>query len=364
MNRFRGPSRATPQTLCQKCLKKDDYECQAAAQQRPYVSRPSRTQQLANPTLRPKLNSDVPNDLLRRKGVADEQLEKIEHDRKRKPDIDDPIHGANKRSRSVSSHSSSSVLTISTNLSRSPSPSQAMSYNMSQAHDTFNVSGKYKMRRSRDSSMSYSSEASYKRHRKAGSNGRDRDFPKKLSSVGGLEGERNGKPGPGKPVASARKRRRSRSSSMSYTSNSSSNGRRRSKAVDDIRRTRPRRSTVSPDTRGRDRWSRAPRNSRRTPSRTNSMDRSQIARERRSMTPDSVSGEDRDKPAKAGSGKKAVMNRRLGRDNNRHGSSFRNQAYEDGRAERPRPAPPLRKERSLSPFSKRVALTQAMNMGR
>ncbi|KAL8720236.1 MAG: hypothetical protein Q9225_002868 [Loekoesia sp. 1 TL-2023] len=42
------------------------YECKATAQERPYASRPSRTQQLANPTLVPKLSSDVPNELLRK----------------------------------------------------------------------------------------------------------------------------------------------------------------------------------------------------------------------------------------------------------------------------------------------------------
>jgi hypothetical protein len=80
-----GPSKATASTLCQKCLKRDtytlpmymtsnanyslghySYECKAAAQERPYVSRPSRTQQLLNPKLAPKLMSDVPQDLLRK----------------------------------------------------------------------------------------------------------------------------------------------------------------------------------------------------------------------------------------------------------------------------------------------------------
>ena len=42
------------------------YECKSAAQERPYVSRPSRTQQLQNPKLMPKLTSDVPQDLLRK----------------------------------------------------------------------------------------------------------------------------------------------------------------------------------------------------------------------------------------------------------------------------------------------------------
>lgn len=42
------------------------YECKANAQERPYVSRPSRTQQLSNPKLVPKLTSDVPQDLLKK----------------------------------------------------------------------------------------------------------------------------------------------------------------------------------------------------------------------------------------------------------------------------------------------------------
>jgi len=90
MNRYRGPpsnnaSKAGANTLCQKCLKRDMYyeirlllpsanlalrhysfECKAAVQERPYISRPSRTQQLHNPKLTPQLNSDVPNDLLRK----------------------------------------------------------------------------------------------------------------------------------------------------------------------------------------------------------------------------------------------------------------------------------------------------------
>jgi hypothetical protein len=80
-----GPSKATASTTCQKCLKKDtftsvydsiqnsddwlrhySYECKAVVQERPYVTRPSRTQQLMNPKLLPKLMSDVPQDLLRK----------------------------------------------------------------------------------------------------------------------------------------------------------------------------------------------------------------------------------------------------------------------------------------------------------
>ncbi|KAF2142602.1 uncharacterized protein K452DRAFT_297859 [Aplosporella prunicola CBS 121167] len=127
MFRGSGRSRATPSTTCQKCLKKGhySYECKASAQERPYLSRPSRTQQLFNPKLVPKLNSDVPNDLLRKKGVADEQLAKKAEERGRKHarDEDDYPAASRKRSRSASAYSSSSVSTISTNRSPSRSPS-------------------------------------------------------------------------------------------------------------------------------------------------------------------------------------------------------------------------------------------------
>ncbi|KAF1345617.1 hypothetical protein EJ07DRAFT_145815, partial [Lizonia empirigonia] len=61
-----GPSKASPTTLCQKCLQRGhySYECKASAQERPYKSRPSRTQQLLNPQLQPKLTTEVPSDLL------------------------------------------------------------------------------------------------------------------------------------------------------------------------------------------------------------------------------------------------------------------------------------------------------------
>lgn len=39
------------------------YECKATAQERPYVSRPSRSQQLRNPKLVPKLTNETLNPL-------------------------------------------------------------------------------------------------------------------------------------------------------------------------------------------------------------------------------------------------------------------------------------------------------------
>jgi len=57
-------------------------------------------------------------------------------------------------------------------------------------------------------------------------------------------------------------------------------------------------------------------------------------------------------------------NQSYSKDNDRYGGSTRDRR-DDIRDNRPPPhAPPPRSERSLSPFSKRLALTQAMNMGR
>ncbi|THC92213.1 hypothetical protein EYZ11_008306 [Aspergillus tanneri] len=77
-----------------------------SAQERPYASRPSRTQQLLNPNLRPQLSTEVPNDLLRTKGLADELLTKREEERGRKRDLDefDPLETegqTSKRARSA-----------------------------------------------------------------------------------------------------------------------------------------------------------------------------------------------------------------------------------------------------------------------
>ncbi|KAF9887484.1 hypothetical protein FE257_010201 [Aspergillus nanangensis] len=109
------------------------YECKSSAQERPYVPRPSRTQQLLNPKLRPQLTTEVPKDVLNPKGVADDILAKREEERGRKRDLDeaDPLDShiqTSKRARSISSHSVSSISTISTNRSRSKSPRRQDDY--------------------------------------------------------------------------------------------------------------------------------------------------------------------------------------------------------------------------------------------
>ncbi|KAK8145933.1 hypothetical protein G3M48_003808 [Beauveria asiatica] len=88
-----GPSRSTPANV------------QSTAQERPYVSRPSRTQQLRNPKLVPKLTNDAPNPLEKKKGAADEELAKKESERERRralEDGDDELDEAPRRPRSPS----------------------------------------------------------------------------------------------------------------------------------------------------------------------------------------------------------------------------------------------------------------------
>ncbi|KAL7623369.1 hypothetical protein AAE478_007050 [Parahypoxylon ruwenzoriense] len=91
------------------------YECKASAQERPYVSRPSRTQQLFNPKLMPKLTADVPDNLQKRKGLADQELAKREAERAKKRELeadDDDSDGGElpKRRRSASYDSLSGFL--------------------------------------------------------------------------------------------------------------------------------------------------------------------------------------------------------------------------------------------------------------
>lgn len=170
-----------------------------------------------------------------------------------------------------------------------------------------------------------------------------------------------------------KRRRRSRSSSLSYTSESSfeKKGRRRTEQLD--RNTRRRRSSISPEIRGRDMDYVG---NRRTRSRSDRRDRSQVARNRNSMTPALHTDGERahvPEPYRASRDQASMRNRghRYSNDNDRYGSSFRNQGRPtiDQRphsgTEPSRNDPRFqRKERSLSPFSKRLALTQAMNMGR
>ncbi|KAK8023112.1 hypothetical protein PG991_006993 [Apiospora marii] len=103
----RGPSKATPANV-----------------------QPSRTQQLFNPKLVPKLTEATPPTLESKQGVADQQLAKLEAERARKRELErDDDEGsepgeASKRRRSASYDS---VSTISTGRSRTPSPARDLS---------------------------------------------------------------------------------------------------------------------------------------------------------------------------------------------------------------------------------------------
>jgi len=288
-----GPSKATASTTCQKCLKKGhySYECKAVVQDRPYVARPSRTQQLLNPKLVPKLTSDVPQDLLRKKGVADEQLAKLEEERGRKHErqSEEPdSRGAPKRRRSASSRSSTSVSTISTNrsLSRSPSP-RAISRDASGSRNYY-------------ASRSHSPPL--------------RSAPKSISPRGSQS------PAPRHHLTDSEKKRRraSFSSAESHDSRGRENNGRGSRERATSRSTRRKFKETSPPVRGRRTESRSPQRDRR----------------------------------------RGLSNGRRQDDGWQRPSHRNGMRFPSDDAINSRDAP---RERSLSPFSKRLALTQAMN---
>lgn len=122
MNRYRSapglrPTQASTTTTCQKCLKKGhySYECKSSVQSRPYSSRPSRSQQLQNPKLQPRLKETKLEDLdVHASGVVSkEPVADLEDDRHHEPRVKRARH-------SPVSESSSSVSSISTHHSASP----------------------------------------------------------------------------------------------------------------------------------------------------------------------------------------------------------------------------------------------------
>ncbi|KAJ5297923.1 hypothetical protein PENANT_c012G02151 [Penicillium antarcticum] len=250
------------------------------------MARPSRTQQLLNPKLMPKLSNENPNQLLESTGVADDLLAKREQERGRKRDLEDttdPHSQSPKRARSISSHSMSSISTISTNRSYSTSP----------------------RRSKRDEHES-----------------------------------RRGSTSP--PPTKSRKRRYSDSSEGRAGSVHSSEQRPRSISRErtDDRNTRRRRRESSPEERGRHRA--AGRHSLRRDRRSRSVDKARVPKEKRSPTPDGARDRhyrDRASPPRQSQPAQSRQDTRMRNDQ-----------------------PP--RERSLSPFSKRLALTQAMNHGR
>ena len=154
------------------------------------------------------------------------------------------------------------------------------------------------------------------------------------------------------------KRGRSYSASPSAASSSRSPPRRASKINREDRNTRRRHSSVSPAPRGRalyergrshedDSYESSTSERQTTRRRKGSIDRSRVARERASYTPEENrkerSYEDYDRDGRVHS--------------TRHGQGQNSWAPADS------PGHSIRRDRSLSPFSKRVALTKAMNAG-
>ncbi|KAL6715020.1 hypothetical protein ACLMJK_007281 [Lecanora helva] len=162
--------------------------------------------------------------------------------------------------------------------------------------------------------------------------------------------------------AGTRKRRQSKSRSISSSSDVSFYERRRSRSRDKGQSKRRRHSSRSPVDRGRNRDVYNSGQSRRARSPSDSRDRGEVLRNRKSMTPNVARSDEGFQQhyhrSSSSHSKKSFKN------NHRYGNSTQRQdgnSRSDWLHENVRPP---RTERSLSPFSKRLAMTQAMNMGR
>ena len=274
------------------------------------------------------------------------------------------MNGSRKRSRSLSTMS---VSIISTNISRSPSPKQVAHGHTGQSQLLVNLEADRKRRRSTSTSTYYTSDSSHDSRRRDRSQRRDDKFRRRRSSVSpdGQKREINIQRTSGDQAESPERRRRpyTRPRSISSASQSSFQEYRRRPTHDENRTKRRRHSSRSPNGRGRDRDLYNIRGSRRTRSPSESRHRSQVIRNRKSMTPGVL-------PRRADESQRQDHQPSIDRrnsystDNDRYGGSARDRD-ENTRPSRPPPSVPTsRKDRSLSPFSKRLALTQAMNMGR
>jgi hypothetical protein len=352
-----GRSKASADTLCQKCLKRGhySYECKASAQERPYTSRPSRTQQLLNPKLKPKLTTEVPEDLLRKKGVADEILKKKEEER-----------SGRDQKRSLSTSTADSVSTISTNRS----PSRSRSPPRRRKHGSHSVRGgddkalakRRKRSVSRESDASDISDRNTRRRMSSFSPGergrrmtRSRSASQRMERMdlshelprpkGGLNWSRR--------VSESRSRSRPRHVKRQIRRPSISRSRLRSLDRMDTSEDRAPRNGAP-----RGRWVASPP-PKAAPSRSPSpyrpgRDRSPSPHARRRGAQRSPS------PYNGGRNSHQVRGGGNGPPRNRFDNGPVRAAPP---VAQPPPPPPVQRERSLSPFSKRVALTKAMQAG-
>ncbi|KAK1836206.1 hypothetical protein QBC39DRAFT_339068 [Podospora conica] len=307
-----GPSKAPSTVQCQKCLKRDmscpipcgfqkltylvrhySYECKAAPQERPYVARPSRTQQLFNPKLLPKLTNETADAIEKKKGVADELLAQKEAERARKRELEAEEEEPASPPKRRRSYSPDSVSTIST---RSPSPVRADDHHRSRARPVA----------FRDASP----QASHGRQRSVDS--RDR-----VSHQPSVSPERAL---PAKDHVSRRQR-----SISPYGGSQRRREARTTKDAAELNR----------------------------PNREFSRSRSRSTSRSRSRSPIRSPARPSSRRGNAGAGRYRDREDRPRRD-------------DGNRPQQPPPQqqPPPPRQRSLSPFSKRLALTQTMNRGR
>ncbi|KAH9228911.1 hypothetical protein K456DRAFT_781833 [Colletotrichum gloeosporioides 23] len=313
-----GPRQQTPANVqCQKCLKRGhySYECKESAAARPYVSRPSRTQQLRNPKLVPKLTNDVPDDAQRKKGVADEELAKKEAERARKRELEERDEELIRQTEAKRQRSESvdSVSTISTNRSASPppkrrSPSPAPARRSLRSPEDGNGSRRRSFSPESDDDRSVSRRSARSRQTQSPPRRRQRSLSRDSRSS---------------PVNSARRYR---------------------ERGDDYARPAARQSQ-------------APQRSRESPgSRESSVSRDGGVRgNRRSLS----ASPDRRGPRFDNRSNRSGERNFRGASTGRFGRGGRN----DRQERQPEQRQPQR-ERSLSPFSKRLALTQSLNTGR
>ncbi|KAI9738518.1 MAG: hypothetical protein M1818_005415 [Claussenomyces sp. TS43310] len=339
----RGASKATTTTLCQKCLKRDtfplrisastkaddflrhySYECKAVAQELPYVSRPSRSQQLANPKLVPSLTSEVPQALLRKKGVADEELARRKLARGPKRDrhgVSSDISEAAKRRRSLSPDVPTSGSSISTNASKSTSR-EAAQYRQQRFPEL------KRRQPSMSSTDSYRSSSERQEINGEGQQNKDRNSRRRISELS--------------PPVRGRQKNRLNSPDEEYHFSKDQSG-----SHDPVR---DRRAQLRADSRSRGRDNmpgRGDEGIKYQRQRERYVD-GRLGRTRRS----SLNGERSTSHFRADFEQQDARNSRIegvGKENH------------TGAPLPTMPEPP--RERSLSPFSKRLALTQAMNRG-
>lgn len=244
----------------------------------------------------------------------------------------------------MSSYSSSSVATVSTIASRSSSPEQHETEQTGQSQGMSNLEVHRKRRRI-SSSASSSSRSPSRRPRRHNFS----DFHTSRPTN----------------VKSEQSRRKPPTSRDLSSQKSPEQARQRSSFQDRDLRKRRRRGSRSPSDRGRHRDEHPTRGSRRTRSPEDSRSRSRVIRNRKSMTPgieapnksEDASRRDYERPSFSWHDSLSEDHERYGRDVSTRNGGNRGKSPPAHRQAASR-------KRSLSPFSKRLALTQAMNSGR